>query len=124
MMRNRLFFRLKNSQGQSTVEYLVVCFSLVASLIAAPSIYSTISTTMANKYKSYAFGIAISEPPSKSFDDKVEKTASVIHTIRQVFDAIGNLIDDLLGISKGPAMPATDAIKKFIDTLKNIFSKK
>lgn len=56
------------SRGQAAVEYIVICGILVATLLAAPSVYDQVSTTLANKYRSYVFSVAITDPPSSEFD--------------------------------------------------------
>lgn len=122
--RNWLITLIQNPQGQSAVEYLIVCSCIVAALVTAPSLYNTFSHTMANKYKSYAFGVAISEPPSKEFDDKEQKVTEVVHIVREILDATGDLVKDILGISKGGPIPPIKAVEKFVETLKSIFSKK
>lgn len=124
VFQNILFIRLlANIRGQSAVEYLIVCSCLVAALITAPSLYETFGHIMANKYKSYAFGVSISEPPSKGFDDKEQKVADIVHIVREVLDATGDLFNDLFGFSKGGAMPSIKAVEKFVGKLKSIFSK-
>ena len=62
---------LASQSGQSAVEYLVICGVLIMALITAPSFYGTMSRTMKNKYRSYYFGVAISDPPRKAFVDTV-----------------------------------------------------
>lgn len=122
-----LHYRLRrltsDRSGQSAVEYLIICSCLVAALLAAPNLYNTFSDIMANKYKSYAFGIALSEPPSKSIDDKEQEVTKVVHIIREVFDAVGDLGKDILGLSTDDSLPPLEALKKFFHTLKSIFSK-
>jgi hypothetical protein len=117
------FFGLLNNKGQGAVEYLIVTLCLIAALLSAPSIYTTISDTMANKYKSYCFAVAISEPPTKAFDDGAQKIGDLIHMIDQVIGAIEDLIEDLFVPSAGGVMPAKEAVKKFIGTLEKVFHK-
>lgn len=109
------FLRSHNECGQSSVEYLVVTGALIASLITLPNIYDTISHTMRDKYKSYAFSVAISDPPSKQFDDKVHHTADIIE---QIEDLLSNTI--FPDIAKGK-MPSLTDIKKFFDLAKRLF---
>jgi hypothetical protein len=92
-------------------------------LLSAPSIYTTISDTMSNKYKSYCFAVAISEPPTKAFDDGEQKVGDFIHMIDQVIGAIEDLIEDLFVPSTGGVMPPKEAVNKFIGTLKKVFNK-
>jgi len=112
-----------NNSGQSAVEYLIVCFCLVAAIITMPSIYQTMSNTMSNKFKSYAFGVAISDPPTKEFDDSVQKVEDIIHKIERSLGAIGDLIKDLFGLSHHAKLPPVEAVEKLVDTLKQIFAK-
>jgi hypothetical protein len=118
-----LFWGLLDNSGQGAVEYLLVTLCLVATLLSAPSIYTTLSDTMANKYKSYCFAVAISDPPTKAFDDSVQKAGDLIHMINQVFKAMEDLIEDLFVPSGGGPMPPKEAVGKFIDTLKKVFHK-
>lgn len=117
------FFGLLDNSGQGAVEYLLVTLCLVATLLSAPSIYTTISDTMANKYKSYCFAVAISDPPTKAFDDDVQKVGDLIHMIDEVFSALEDLIEDLFVPSGGGPMPPKEAVSKFVDTLKKVFHK-
>ncbi len=82
---------LHNEQGQSAVEYLVVCTALVTLFLISSShnsVYNMISHTIHDKYSSYSFGVSISDPPSKAFDDKVKHDAAevkeVIHELEEV----------------------------------------
>lgn len=111
---------LFNQTGQSAVEYLVVSFCLIATLLVTPSVYVTVSDTISNKYKSYCFGVAISDPPTKDFDDKEKKAGDALKVIHKIFNALEQLVDDLFFPTPGGAMPAIDAVKKFIHALKNI----
>lgn len=79
---------LNNDSGQSTVEYLIVTFMVVAALIYPTPIYETISGTLKNKYQGYRFAVAISDPPRKEFDDKLEKGAEMVH---KVIDTVGEI---------------------------------
>ena len=74
----------RNQQGQSTVEYVAVLLALIVLFgsfspilgddpTEKKSIFSILSNTISNKYKSYCFGVAISDPPSEAFDERVEK---------------------------------------------------
>lgn len=107
--------RLLCARGQSAVEYLIVTSALIAGLITLPNIYDTISHTMHDKYTSYAFSIAISDPPSKEFDDKVHHEAD---TMEQIEDLLFKTIFPDIGKGK---MPATEDIKKFFDLVKGLF---
>ena len=110
------------NQGQSTVEYLVVTFVLVAALVTAPGIYDTVSHTVSGKYHSYCFGVAISDPPRKAFDDTVQKDADkVAHffdTLEEIEDLIGNSIFPDIGKGK---LPAWKDVKQFGDLIKSLF---
>lgn len=69
---------VRDQDGQSAVEYLVVVGALVSALIAAPSAFDMIRDMMQNKYRSYSFGIAISDPPTSGFDEKVKRDANAV----------------------------------------------
>lgn len=79
---------LRNQHGQSAVEYLVVVGALVSALIAAPSIFSEVRDMMQNKYSSYSFGVAISDPPTSEFDEKVKRDANAV---KEAIDALHKL---------------------------------
>jgi len=79
--------------GQSTVEYLIVTFVFVAALIFPTSVYDVISTTLKNKYHSYAFGVAISDPPRKKFDDTFNKGAEEVEKVKATFEKVEDLMD-------------------------------
>ncbi len=125
IMKSRSFTNFQslksNQRGQAAVEYLIVCFCLIATLLTVPSIYLTFSDAVSNKYKSYCFGVAISDPPTKAFDDKEKAASDALREVKEVFNAIEQLIKDLFFPEPDGSMPAIDAVKKFINTLKNIF---
>lgn len=110
------------NRGQSTIEYLIVTFVVVAAVVTAPGIYETVSHTMANKYHSYRFGIAISDPPRKAFDDTIKKDAG---KVEHFFDTLGK-IEDLIGdtifpdLSQGK-LPSWKDVKKFGKLIKGLF---
>jgi len=79
---------LRGQRGQSAVEYLVVVGALVSALIAAPSAFDMVRGMMQNKYRSYSFGIAISDPPTSIFDEKVDRDAD---TVKEAMDALHKL---------------------------------
>jgi len=85
---------LRGERGQSTIEYLVVCFVLVAALIEGPSLYSRMSNTMQNKYNSYVFAVGISDPPSKAFDDSLQSSADKVEHVLDVLKKIEEEIKD------------------------------
>lgn len=90
-----LLRHIRNDRGQSIVEYLIVSAAIVASLITAPSIYQEISGTLKNKYKSYAFGVAVSDPPRKTFDDQVKKDADEVKHILDILKDIEHFFENL-----------------------------
>jgi len=115
----------QNEKGQSAVEYLVICTALVTMLLISSSqdsLYNIVSHTMQDKYKSYAFGVSISDPPSKQFDDEVkedaDKVKDVLDTLKEIKELISHIIipDILHG-----QMPSTDSIKEFTSLLKSLF---
>lgn len=81
-----------NARGQSTIEYMVVCLFLIAGLLKGPGIYQKTSSVIENKYHSYTFSVAISDPPSKAFDDEIHKDAS---KIEHVLDVLEEIEDDI-----------------------------
>jgi hypothetical protein len=84
--------RLADESGQSTIEYLLVCFILIGVLVKGPGIYQNVSSTMENKYHSYAFSVAISDPPRKAFDDEIHQDAA---KIEHVLDILEEIEDDI-----------------------------
>lgn len=108
-----------NDRGQSTIEYLIVTGAVVAALLTGPHIYNKVINTMHNKYHSYSFGIAISDPPRKAFDDTVQKDASKVYNIFKIFDEIEDLFTDSVfpDLSEGK-LPSWDDIKKFGEKIK------
>ena len=79
--------------GQSTIEYLLVCSILIGVLLEGPWIYEKISTPIQNKYHSYAFGVAISDPPRKAFDDEIQKDAAKVEHVLEVLEEIEGEIE-------------------------------
>jgi len=111
-----------NQNGQSIVEYLVICGVLVMALVTMPSIYQEMSHTMQNKYKSYCFGVAISDPPRKAFDDAINKDANEIHKIITFFQKLEHFITnvvvpDIINLR----LPDQKEIQEFLDTIKDLF---
>lgn len=84
--------RLADERGQSTIEYLLVCSILISVLIKGPGIYNEVSSAIENKYHSYAFSVAISDPPRKAFDDEIRKDAA---KIEHVLDVLEDIEDDI-----------------------------
>ncbi len=115
-IRHCLFRFLRgNEKGQSAVEYLVVMAALMASLITLPNIYHTVSHTMQDKYTSYAFSVAISDPPSKQFDDTVHQGADILKEIEHV------LFDIIIPDIRQGKLPGIGEIKDFFDLVKKLF---
>jgi len=104
-----------NEKGQSAVEYLVVTAALMASLITLPNIYQTVGHTMQDKYTSYAFSVAISDPPSKQFDDTVHQGADLLKEIEHV------LFDIIIPDIRQGKLPGIGEIKDFFDLVKKLF---
>jgi hypothetical protein len=103
-----------NNYGQSTIEYLIVTFTLITALISAPGIYEDLSSTMNNKYNSYSFAVAISDPPRKSFDDSIKKDAGKVKNILNLFSEIEDLVSDsIFPDLKKLQLPAKKDIEKF-----------
>ncbi len=118
--RNRRIPFLRGNKGQSTVEYLIVTFALVAVLIKGPGMYHTVTHTMQNKYHSYSFGIAVSDPPRKAFDDAVDKDFEKVNKAVDSLEEIKRLINGTIipDIKKGE-LPSWDNVKKFGELIKN-----
>ncbi len=95
-LQNKNIVLLGNSKGQSTIEYLVVTFMLVAVLVTAPSIYETLGHTIIHKYQSYSFGIAISDPPRKAIDDTISKDIDMIRHLLDILSDFKDIIKDVL----------------------------
>ena len=110
---------LRGNKGQSTVEYLVVTFVLVAALVKGPGIYHTVTDTMENKYHSYSFGIALSDPPRKAFDDAVNEDYEKIKKVLDPLDELKRLMNDIIipDFKKGE-LPSWKSVKKFGDLIK------
>ena len=118
----RRFFCCRNERGQSTIEYLVVTGVLIISLVSMPSIYKAISDTMQDKYKSYAFGIAISDPPRKAFDDTVQKDADKVKEVLDTLKDLGKFIENLtLDFFTKGKLPSKQDIDNFYKLLKKLF---
>jgi len=113
--------RLDN-RGQSTIEYLIVTFTLVVALVSFPSIYDVIGSTVKNKYHSYSFAVAVSDPPRKAFDDRVSKDVDKIENILNVFEDIEDLMrDSILPDLKQMKMPAWKDVEKFGKLIRSFF---
>lgn len=111
-----------DERGQSTIEYLVVTFVLVASLIAVPNLYETSSDTLKNKYHSYSFAVAVSDPPRKAFDDEVEHDADKIEKILDIIEEIADLMNNsVFPDLKAGKLPSWEDIKKFGDIIKSLW---
>jgi len=120
-VQKRSAFRFDN-RGQSTIEYLIVTFVLVAVLVSAPSIYDMVGTTLKNKYQSYSFAVAVSDPPRKAFDDSITKEADKIKHILNVFEEIGDLMrDSIFPDIKQMKMPDWKDIEKFGKLIRSFF---
>jgi hypothetical protein len=119
IMGNRKLSVLRGNKGQSTVEYLVVTCALVAALIKAPGLYHTVSDTLENKYHSYSFGVAVSDPPRKAFDDAVNEDYEKIRKVLDPLDELKRLINDIIipDFKKGE-LPSWDNVKKFGELIK------
>lgn len=115
-MRNGFFFKtIKNCKGQSTVEYAVIVCLVFSMFLAAPSISDEFQTVFSNKSNSYAFSVAISEPPSSKVDEEVHEATSTIDDIVSFFRDF-ELPDDFL-----EDIPGYDTVEKFIDKIKSWF---
>ncbi|KJS00126.1 MAG: hypothetical protein VR65_14620 [Desulfobulbaceae bacterium BRH_c16a] len=84
---------LRNQHGQSVVEYLIVIGALVSALIAAPSAFNMVRGMMQNKYSSYSFGVAISDPPTSDFDEEVKRDAKAVKEAMDALHALEQFIE-------------------------------
>lgn len=85
--------KIASDSGQSTVEYLVVTFMLVAILLYPSSIWEFFSVTLKNKYHSYVFGVSVSDPPRKEFDDRLAKGAEEIEKALDILKKVEHVIE-------------------------------
>jgi len=76
---------------------------------------------MQYKYKSYAFGVSISDPPSKHFDDEVKGDIDRINTFVGKLDLVMQEVYRMIKTIKGGAPPSKDELKKFLQSIKNLF---
>lgn len=93
MKKRRLLF---SSNGQATIEYVVVVTALIAVLMGTNSIFSEFRKVFIDKYKSYCFGISISDPPSPAFIGEEKK-------VKELEEYIENLdvpVEDLPFLSE------------------------
>lgn len=111
--------RILNQRGQSAVEYIIVTGFIVTALVTLPSLYDTFSHTMHDKFQSYAFGISISDPPSKAFDDEVHKVSEVLGEIEKIFSELWDMIKDLTLHGK---VPSLSDIKKVVSDILNLIT--
>jgi hypothetical protein len=107
--------KLRCNRGQSTVEYVVVTSALLAAFMAAPSVSDTLVLTFNNKYESYSFGVAISDPPRGGTDKKVHEITETIDAWFQAFDDFG------LPEKLEEKIPGTRTIEHFIKKLADYF---
>ena len=121
-MKKRLVKVLDNQQGQSVVEYLVICGILIMAIVSMPSVYSTMSHTMKNKYRSYCFAVSISDPPRKEFDDSINQNADKIHEVLQAFKQLADLVKNVImpDLFHGH-LPDRETLQKLIDIIKSLF---
>ena len=101
----------RDERGQSTVEYLIITFMVVAALVYPTNIYETIGGTLKNKYQSYCFGVAISDPPRKEFDEKVKKGAEMAHKVIDTIKDMKNAAEDV----KHFHLPTKEVLPSFSD---------
>jgi hypothetical protein len=68
--RNRQQSIFCANRGQSTVEYVAVLSALFLIAGLGGGAVSKLATTIKQKYKSYCFSVAISDPPEAVFDSR------------------------------------------------------
>lgn len=118
----RCFFRPQaaNQKGQSTVEYVVIVSLLLAVFLGSDSMDKLIKK-FHQKYKSYAFSVAISDPPSSSFDKEVndgaQEIADIVHLIKEIMQFIEGSDPDAGGAGDNPA---TEELEEFENIIKNL----
>lgn len=97
LIQNTPMKLLRDQRGQSAVEYLVICTAMVTLFLVSSSqdsVYNMMSHTIHDKYESYAFGISISDPPSKAFDDAVKQDAAKIQKALHELEDVADYIKD------------------------------
>jgi phage-related protein len=140
---DRRFPSLLNCLGQSATEYLLVVACLISVGLATPHLINEMGDTISNKYKSYAFGVAISDPPTVAYDKKVQELIDLIekwgkkvldflekfirgivdfflHGIPDIFKWIKQQLDDLWALLQDPAkllQKVKDVIQQILDAL-------
>ena len=116
-MRNQRYAKakLKCNCGQSTVEYVVIVSILMATFMAGPRVSDRLVRTFCNKYESYAFAVAISDPPRGEMDQRVHEVTGRIKEWSQALDDV-----ELPGKIK-KKIPGTEAIEHFLKKLGRLF---
>jgi len=102
-----------SNKGQSTVEYVAVLTALFLIAGLGSGTVSKLTTTIKQKYKSYCFSVAISDPPGAIFDSKkaYQHNSAVLLAMdqvnrmpvqqRSVVDEQGASLPDFASVSKG-----------------------
>lgn len=117
----RFFFRRQADQkGQSTVEYVVIVSLLLATFLGSNAM-DTLIKKFHQKYKSYAFSVSISDPPSSSFDrevnDGAQEVADIVKIIRDIMGFIEGTNPDAGGAGDNPM---TEDLEEFERIIKNL----
>ncbi len=116
----RLLFRSGSQKGQSTVEYVVVVSLLLATFLGSSCIDDLVDA-FHKKYKSYAFGVSISDPPSSSFDKEVNDGAQKIADIMKIIDDLLQFVEGADPDAGGAGdNPATEELDEFERIIKNL----
>lgn len=108
---------LWNQYGQSTTEYIVVILFLFTAFLGSDTITGELQQTFQNKYKSYAFAVSVSDPPSAAFDQEVHDDANKIKNILSSLKDIVDTVEDLLS---GDIQPGTDPGTEILEDFKRI----
>lgn len=108
---------ITNERGQSTAEYIIIVMLMFTAFLGKDAAIEQLQLTFHNKYKSYAFGVSISDPPSKSFDDTVKKTAD---KIKNIIDSIKNIIDIIAQVLDGKIDPGREPGTEILEQFKHI----
>lgn len=114
MTKSFLFKITLSNKGQSTVEYVCVSCALLLILVGTPLTFHKLKATFFTKYESYAFAVAVSDPPSAKIGDKVHELTDPIEKINTFIEHMSKPSD------KAEKTPSYDVAENFI---KKIYKK-
>lgn len=87
----RRFMPLRNDRGQSTVEYVAVLTAIFLIAGLGRSTVADLGDTIKQKYRSYCFSVAMSDPPLESYETGIgsDDAAAVMVNYEQMIRGIG-----------------------------------